>query len=78
MKQKQKPDAEEFARKLLWHLSGIRAEMRIMLHMFARHIEPDIKKADALYEKWIGQSVATQRKLYEEALETVGIPKAKD
>ena len=63
MKSNQRPDPEEFARKLLWHLSGMRAEMRVMLHMFARQIEPDIKKADEIYVKWIAQSVVTQKKL---------------
>lgn len=75
---KQKPDAEEFSRILLWDLCGLRAEMRIMLQMFARSIEPDIKKADSIYAGWILQTVAMQKKLYKEAVDKVGIPPSKD
>jgi hypothetical protein len=74
---RQPPNPEEFGRKVLWHLCGVRAEMRVMLSMFARSIEQDIKKADEIYVGWITQALATQEKLYKEALEMVGIPKPK-
>jgi hypothetical protein len=77
MNKSTRPDPEEFGRQILWHLCGMRAEMRVMLHMFSRHIEPDIKKADKLYVSWIKQTLATQDKFYNEALEEVRIPKSK-
>lgn len=52
--------------------------MRVMLHMFARQIEPDIKKADDLYQTWIKKTVETQRKFYGQALEDVGIPPSEE
>lgn len=71
------PDAEEFGRKVLWHLCGMRAEMRVMLQMFSRQVEPDVTKADDLYVSWINQTLATQQKFYDEALEMVRIQKSK-
>jgi hypothetical protein len=78
MKKSPTPDPEEFGRKVLWHLCGMRAEMRVMLQMFSRQIEPDIKKADELYVNWIKQTLATQKKFYDEALAEVGIPPSKE
>jgi hypothetical protein len=72
------PDPQEFGRKVLWNLCGMRAEMRILLQVFSKHITPDLKEADAIYAGWITQALATQRKFYDEALEAVGIPQAKD
>jgi len=77
MTKKQKPDAEEFARKLLWHLCGLRAESRMVLHMLARHCEPDIKAADAICANWIAQASETQKKLYDEATKAAAIPRSK-
>lgn len=75
---KQKPDAEEFSRIILWDLCGLRAEMRIVMSMFARSVEPDIAKADAIYARWIEQSVELQKKLYAEAVDRVGIQPSKE
>jgi hypothetical protein len=47
-----------------------------MLQMFARHIEPDVKKANAIYVEWALSAGAIQRKLYAEALLKAGIPQA--
>lgn len=52
--------------------------MRILLNMFARHVEPDISKADELYADWIKKAVETQQKFYDEGLERVGIPPSKE
>ncbi len=78
MRKSPNPDPQEFGRKVLWHLCGVRAEVRVMLHVLSRYIEPDIKKADELYVKWINQTVATQEKSYKEALAQVGIPPSKE
>lgn len=75
---KPRPNPEEFGREVLWHLCGARAEMRILLNMFARHVEPDISKADELYADWIKKAVETQQKFYDEGLERVGIPPSKE
>jgi len=45
-----------------------------MLQMFARHIEPDIQKANAIYLEWAMEAGKIQRKLYAEALSKAGIP----
>jgi hypothetical protein len=73
---KNKPDPEEFARQMLWPLCGLQAESQVMLHMFARHIEPDVKKADAIYQDWALSAGKIQRRLYAEALLKAGIPPA--
>ncbi len=73
-----KPDAEEFSRILLWNICGLRADLRLMLQMSARSIEPDVRKADELYLSWIRETIAIQTKFYEDALDRVGIPPAKD
>jgi hypothetical protein len=75
---KNTPDPEEFARQILWPLCGIQAESQVMLQMFARHIEPDVQKANAIYLEWALSAGATQRKLYAEALLKAGIPPVSD
>jgi len=75
---KQKPDAEEFSRILLSHVCGLRADLRVMMQMFARSIEPDSAEADKIYAKWIEQALETQKKLYEAALDRVGIRPEED
>jgi hypothetical protein len=72
------PDAEEFSRTILWHLCGLRAESRMILQMLSRSIEPDIKKADEIYFRWIAQTLETQRKFYDESAERIGIQPAKE
>ncbi len=70
-----KPDAEEFARKLLWHVSGLRAQVRNLHMMFARFLAAesghDEKEVQA---KWNKDCKAQQEQLYLQALEEVGIP----
>ena len=77
MKTQSKPDPEEFARKVLWQLSGLRAESRIMLQMLSRQIEPEVPKADEIYREWIHEALRLQSRLYKEAVEAVGIPPPK-
>ncbi len=73
-----KPDAEEFSRILLWNICGLRSDLRLMVQMFARSIEANPKKADEIYARWIAQSIEIQTKLFEDALDSAGIPPAKD
>ena len=49
-----------------------------MLQMFARHIEPDVQKANEIYREWAMSAGVIQRKLYAEALLKAGIPIAPD
>jgi len=75
---KSKPNPEEFARQILWPLCGLQAESQVMLQMFARHIEPDVQKANAIYLEWALTAGSIQRKLYAEALSKAGIPLESD
>lgn len=49
-----------------------------MLQMFARHIEPDIQKANKIYLEWALSAGSIQKKLYMEALSKAGIPIAQE
>jgi hypothetical protein len=75
---KSNPDPKEFAREVLQNICGLRAEMSVLLQMFARHIEPDIKKADAIYVDWMRRAGEVQKKLYLEALGNVGVSPTKE
>jgi hypothetical protein len=72
-----KPNAEEFVRKTLFYICGIESQMIIMMHMMARQCEPDIKKADKIFEDWMAAARVQHKKLYEEALKEIGIPHSK-
>jgi hypothetical protein len=69
-----KPNPEEFARQVLWPLCGVEAVSQVLLQMFARHVEPDVQKANVLYSQWALESGKIQHKLYVEALSKAGIP----
>jgi hypothetical protein len=70
-----KPDPEEFARKLLWHISGLRAEVRNLHMMFARFLAAESGHSEEeVQTKWKSDSEAQQKELYLQALEEIGIP----
>lgn len=73
-----KPNPEEFARQVLWPLCGVEAVSQVILQMFARQVEPDVQKANALCLQWALDAGKIQRKLYAEALSKAGIPIALD
>lgn len=72
-----KPDPNEFARKVLWQLCGLRSELRHHRIMQARQMglesgdsEEDIMKA------WDRQTEKLARELYLDAAQAAGIPPA--
>lgn len=73
-----KPNPEEFGRQILWHLCGLRADLRVVMQMMSRQAEPDISKADEICRKWTEGALKIQRAHYEQALKKAGIPPSQD
>lgn len=70
-----KPNAEEFARKLLWHVSGLRAEMRHLHMMFARFLAAQSgQKEEEVQAKWKLDCAKLQEEVYLDSVKEVGIP----
>lgn len=70
-----KPDPEEFARKVLWHISGLRAEVRNLHMMFARFLAADSGHSEEeVQTKWKKDCETLQKRIFLEAAKEVGIP----
>lgn len=71
-------DPNEFARKVLWNLCGIRAEVRHLRSMLARQqaAESGIPE-DAIMQKWNATTAEMQKQAYIDAMKEVGIPPVK-
>ena len=75
---KANPDPEEFARKVLWHICGLRAEVR-HLHMrlaelFANESGHEVTEVQS---KWKKTCEKLQEELYLEVAREVGVPPSK-
>jgi hypothetical protein len=69
------PNPEEFARKMLWHISGLRAEVRNLHMMFARFLAAQSGDSEEeVQRKWKKDCKKLQEELYLQAAEEVGIP----
>jgi hypothetical protein len=69
------PNPEEFARKMLWHISGLRAEVRHTHMMLARIVAAELKiPEEEIQTKWLESCKLEQEKIYLEAAKEVGIP----
>jgi hypothetical protein len=73
MNGKPKPEPEEFAREVLYHLCGIHAEIQVILQMMARQKIKNISEADALYLKWMKSVGGIQKKLYDQSLKKASL-----
>lgn len=75
----QSPNPEEFARKMLWHICGLRAEIRQIRGIIALQCEPDDRrKSDALLAGWTSDALKLQQKLYAEDSKAAGLQPSKD
>ncbi|HXR04700.1 MAG TPA: hypothetical protein VN836_08345 [Verrucomicrobiae bacterium] len=74
----QKPDSQEFARQVLWHLASLRAELAHLRMDFEEKVA-QTSKAPPLegVQKWKAKNRFLQVKLYKEALHEAGIPEDK-
>ena len=73
-----KPDSEEFARKMLWHICGLRAEVS-HIHMrlaelFAKQSGDDVIEVQ---KRWKKTCQDLQKKLYLDAAREVRLPPSK-
>lgn len=69
------PNPEEFARKMLWHISGLPAELRNLHMMFARFLAAESGHSEEeVQRKWKQDCDKLQEQLYLEAAKDVGIP----
>ena len=66
-----KPNPEQFARVMLWHLSGLRAEMA-ELHVRLARME-DVPMSDEELKQWQERTNQLRDKIYLEALELAGL-----
>jgi len=72
------PDQEEFAREVLWQISGLRAELRHFRIQFARFMAHQSGfDEEEVIAKWTADCDALQKKIYLEALEDTGVSPAK-
>ena len=74
-----KPDPNEFARKMLWHIAGLRAEVR---HVHMRLAELCASESgDSVQEvqkRWKKTCEDLQETIYLESVKEVGLPPTKD
>jgi len=75
---KPKPDAEEYARRTLWHICGIRAGVSSLnarlAELFANETGDDVLEVQ---RRWKAQCDALHEKLYLEVTGEVGLPPVK-
>ena len=64
MKSTPKPDAEEYARNMLWQICGLRAQVSIMMQMMTRQLTPDVRKANEIFSDWMKDAAKLQAKHY--------------
>lgn len=67
---KKKPDPEQFARIVLWHLSGLRAEM-VELQTRVAMLQPPVPDEEIARRQ--NEVNALAKKTYEEALKVAGL-----
>src|SRR5260221_7679598 len=73
-----KPDSEEFARKMLWHICGLRAEVRhIHLKLAELFAEETGEDVHAIQAAWKKTSNELHEKMYLDAVREVGLPPSK-
>ena len=68
------PNPEEFAKAMLWHLTGLRADMSQM--QFAMiELKATLSQRDpvGISEKWLEDTKRLHKKLYQEALSAAGL-----
>ncbi|MDR3459760.1 MAG: hypothetical protein P4N60_20215 [Verrucomicrobiae bacterium] len=70
-----KPDAEEYARKVLWHICGLRADVRHMQAKLAEYasMESGVPSKTILL-KWQSDCQASQNEIYLDAVRDIGLP----
>ena len=70
-----KPNPEQFAKVLLWHLAGTRADIAaIEVRLAALEERIAGKVSEETYEKWQARTKTLQAKLYLEACREAGLP----
>lgn len=71
---KKKPDAEAFAKHLLWHICGLRAEVSNLHRKFAKFsAKSSGHSTKAVQKDWETQCAALHRRLYDDAVRAVGL-----
>jgi len=69
-----KPNAEEYAKILLWHISALRAEVRSLHMRFADHLAKqsgvDSKQLQKQWMRWCDRD---RKQLYLQALKEAGL-----
>ena len=74
---KRKPDAEEMARATLWHLAGLRAEVRL-IHVRVARLAGFSDEPQELADKLQKAVTELQMQIYREEVREVGLPIDKD
>lgn len=70
----EQPDAKEFARNVMWHLAGLRADMEVMERTLAEVLSHQTgKPAMEFLGRWPEERKEHQKSLYREALVQSGI-----
>ena len=68
------PKPKDFAKIVLWHLAGLRADVRQFRHQYLTHMASVSKVPPAeLERKWKAQHRRLRDAIYKEALEEAGL-----
>jgi hypothetical protein len=68
------PRPKDFAKLVLWHLAGLRADMRQFRHQYITHIAATSKiPVAALERQWKIQHRRLRDTIYKEAIEEAGL-----
>jgi len=68
------PDAEQFAKAMLWHLTGLRADVnQISIYILEQKAMQTGRSHQELLDEWQAASVPFHERLYREALDTAGL-----
>lgn len=70
----EKPDPQAFAKSVLWHLAGLRADVYLnqllLVELLAKQNQ---QPATVIQEQWRAQTEKMRRELYFEALRAAGL-----
>jgi hypothetical protein len=69
-----KPDPEQFAKAMLWHLTGLRADVaQIYVYLLEQKTMQTGKSHKDILDEWSAWTVPHHEKLYREALAASGM-----